>query len=111
MIVANTKILGLIIILLIFFFLLSLSHSIFPQEKRDVGLRPPLDTPLKTEAIEKVGQLLVDNYIRPETAVKMRGYINKRLDGRKNEKIDDVNDFARVLPQDLRSISKDKHIR
>lgn len=70
-----------------------------------------LDTAMKTEVVEGVAKLLVDNYIFPETAEKMAENVKGKLAEGKYDDIKDVNDFAIALTRDLREVSKDKHIR
>ena len=112
MIEFSAKKIGLVLLfILLFFFLTVFGYPFFSQEKKDAEAGVSLDTQLKTEVVEKVGQLLVDNYIFRETAVKMQEYLNRRQGEGKYDKIDDVYEFARILTQDLNSVSKDKHIR
>ncbi|MBN1272922.1 MAG: S41 family peptidase [Candidatus Aminicenantes bacterium] len=87
------------------FFLLS--TLAFSQGQKDIKLTPEL----KAEVVEGVGKLLADNYIYTETAKKMEEHILQQLKEGKYNDVTNVDEFARVLTQDLRSISKDKHIR
>jgi hypothetical protein len=97
------------LVLLLFFFLLS--AVAFSQGNEAVQKEITLDSELKASVVKGVSQLLVDNYIFPETAKKMEEHLNTQLAKAKYDDIDDVNDFARILTRDLRSISKDRHIR
>jgi len=70
-----------------------------------------LDAKSRSEVVQAVGKLLIDNYIFLETAEKMRDLISSRLEEGKYNEVQDVDEFARLLTEDLQSISKDKHIR
>jgi C-terminal processing protease CtpA/Prc len=65
----------------------------------------------KSDVVESIGKLLVDKYIFLETAKEMQDLIETKLKEGKYDGIESVDDFARVLTKDLRSVSKDKHIR
>ncbi len=70
-----------------------------------------LDADKKNEIVQSVSQLLVDKYIFLETAEKMQALLKTKLKDGMYDSIDSVDDFARVLTEDLRSVSKDRHIR
>jgi C-terminal processing protease CtpA/Prc len=70
-----------------------------------------LDAAKKADVVESIGKLLVDKYIFLKTAEEMQDHVKIKLKEGKYDGITSVDDFARVLTEDLRSVSKDKHIR
>ena len=72
---------------------------------------PPLDAKMRAEVVTGVGDLLVKLYIFPEKAKEMAALITKKLQEGQYDKIDDVQAFASSLTDDLRSVTKDRHIR
>ena len=107
MIRTNSKQPGLVFLL--FFFLLSVAAFLQAYEaaRQDITL----DSEMKTTVVKGVSKLLVDNYIFPETAKKMEEHLMVQLEQGKYNDLNDVNTFAQILTRDLRSISKDRHIR
>jgi C-terminal processing protease CtpA/Prc len=99
-----------LILLLLFLFLVVFHFQAFSQAEETIE-QVVLNAEMKASIAEKVGQLLVDNYIFPETAEKMQKLVNSKTDEGKYSNIDDVHDFARTLTKDLQSVSKDRHIR
>ncbi|MGD9347842.1 MAG: S41 family peptidase, partial [Candidatus Aminicenantes bacterium] len=65
----------------------------------------------KADIVDSISKLLVDKYIFLETAEKMQEVVKAKLKEGKYDGIETTVDFARVLTEDLRSVSKDKHIR
>jgi C-terminal processing protease CtpA/Prc len=110
MIGMNAKKLVLIIFLLLFFFAI-ISLPVFSQGKKPDKGTPTLDAEMRAKVVQKVAQLMIDNYIFKETAEKMAEKLNAKLSEGKYDKIDDVFRFSQSLTQDLRSVSKDGHIR
>lgn len=107
--VMSLKKLGLILLLL-FLFLVLFHFPAFSQEQKTTE-QVILNAEIKASIVEKVGQLLVDNYIFPETAERMQKALNLKLGGGEYNDINDVHDFAQALTKDLRSVSNDRHIR
>lgn len=70
-----------------------------------------LDAETKADVAQSINKLLVDKYIFLETAEKMQDLVMTKLKEGKYDGIKSVGEFARVLTKDLRSVSKDKHIR
>ena len=70
-----------------------------------------LDAAKKTDVVDSISKLLVDKYIFLKKAEKMQDHVKTKLKEGKYDGITSVDDFARVLTEDLRSVSKDKHIR
>lgn len=110
MIGMDLKKLGLIIILLLIFFSV-ISLPVASQEDNPDENIPVLDAKMKTEVVKRIGQLMKTHYIFKETAEKMAEKLTEQLDEGKYSEIDDVHEFSRVLTEDLRSVSKDRHIR
>jgi len=94
---------------LVFFFILSVLA--FPQGREAPQAEVACDTELKTSVVKGVGQQLVDHYIFPETAKKMDAHLKAQLEQGKYDEIEEARAFAGILTRDLRSVSKDKHIR
>lgn len=88
-------------------YFLFLSPMVYSQGNKNITLTDEL----KIEVVKGVGKLMTDHYIFPETAKKMEDHLNQQLKDGKYDSINDVDELARVLTEDLRSISKDKHIR
>lgn len=61
--------------------------------------------------IDSIGNKLKANYIFPEVADKMAEKIETNEQNGLYKSVDDPREFANILTEDLRSISKDKHIR
>jgi len=70
-----------------------------------------LDAEQKADVVDSISKLLVDKYIFLKSAEKMQDHVKTKLKEGKYDSIKSVDDFARVLTEDLRSVSKDKHIR
>lgn len=70
-----------------------------------------LDAATIADVTKSVSKLLVDKYIFLETAKKMQNLVETKLKDGKYDGIKSIDEFARVLTEDLRSVSKDKHIR
>ena len=110
MIGTNTKKLGLIILLLLFFFTI-IGLPVFPQEKEAEEKPLTLDEEMRTRVVKRIGQLMENHYVFKEIGEKMTESLNTQLEEGKYSKIDDVHEFSRILTKDLRSVSKDRHIR
>jgi C-terminal processing protease CtpA/Prc len=105
------KIITLFVIVL---FTLLFSFSALPafaQGKEETAKPPALDAKMRAEVVKGIGELMVKLYIFPEKANLMAALLTKKLQEGQYDKIDDVQDFSRVLTEDLRSVSKDRHIR
>jgi retinol-binding protein 3 len=71
---------------------------------------PALDAAKKQAIVEEVGKLLDENYIFPETAMKMADLIQTRLKNGDYDKLSGSREFARTISEDLLATGKDKHI-
>jgi hypothetical protein len=65
----------------------------------------------KAEIVNKIADLLSKNYVFPETAQKMDVFVRQRLKQGAYSQITDEREFARVLTEDLQSVSRDLHLR
>ena len=64
----------------------------------------------KKAVVEAVVSVLQKQYVFPETARKMGELIRKNLKAGKYQSIEDPQAFAAKLTEDLRSISRDRHL-
>jgi C-terminal processing protease CtpA/Prc len=110
MIGMNVRKLGLIVLLLLFFFTM-ITLPVFSQEKEVEEKALNLDAAMKAKVVERIGQLMENHYIFKETGEKMAEKLSAQLDAGRYDKIDDADEFSRVLTKDLRSVSDDRHIR
>jgi hypothetical protein len=92
--------------LAVFLLVLGLALTGWAEEKK----APALTKKDKKEVIGKVSELLNKNYIFPETAKKIEDYLKKKLKKGQYKKLNDVDEFSRQLTEDLREVSKDKHL-
>ena len=106
----NAKKLGLIILLFLFFFTV-ISLPVLSQGKKAEEKTLTLDAEMRARVVKRIGQLMKNHYIFKETGEKMAEKLNTQLDEGKYNKIDDADEFSRVLTEDLRSVSEDRHIR
>src|SRR4051812_15810753 len=68
-------------------------------------------TPLiKSQIIENVSSTLISNYVYPDTAVKMSGYIKQRLKNGAYNSVTDHQKFAKMVTADLLSVFNDGHL-
>jgi hypothetical protein len=101
-------------ILLVILFTLLFSWSAlfsFAQAKEETAKPPALDAKMRAEVVKGSGELMVKLYIFPDKAKEMEALLMKKLQEGQYDKFEDVQAFARVLTQDLQSVSKDRHIR
>ncbi|NAS11123.1 S41 family peptidase [Poritiphilus flavus] len=63
------------------------------------------------EVIDSITAILEANYVFPEVALKMNDHLRKRLSDNAYRKVNDPYKFAEMLTEDIRSISKDLHLR
>ncbi|MES2288019.1 MAG: S41 family peptidase [Bacteroidota bacterium] len=69
-----------------------------------------LNSKYRTEIVKNISQILLDNYVFPETAIKMSNCITKKLKDGAYDKIKDPVAFSDVLTIDLYSIYHDGHL-
>jgi C-terminal processing protease CtpA/Prc len=92
------------------FLVFSLEMS-FGQEKPAESKSSSLSAEMKTDVVEGINKLMVEKYIFLETAKKMEELLETKLEKGEYDEIDNIQEFARILTKDLRSVSKDLHIR
>ena len=92
------------------FFLVSLHRGDSYGQILTPGNDIKLDNNQKEEIIEKISELLNENYIFLETANKMEEYITTKFKKGEYDKIQSALEFSQVLTRDLEEVSKDKHI-
>ncbi|RZJ73862.1 S41 family peptidase [Flavobacterium sp.] len=69
-----------------------------------------LSKKLKNEVIESLISNLNDNYVFPEVAAKIASDLKSKQKSGVYSKISDPKEFAKILTDDLRNISHDKHL-
>jgi len=69
-----------------------------------------IDAATKTQVINELLKLLNDSYVFPETAKKMEAAIRERIDKKEYDQITSSRAFAAKLTEDLRAVSRDKHL-
>ena len=75
--------------------------------------QPPdmaIDAAVRTQVIESLFKDLNESYVFPEVAKKMEVDIRSRMKNREYDSITSGQEFARKLTEDLRSVSRDKHL-
>jgi len=70
-----------------------------------------IDKAEQKEVVANISDILNKNYVFPETAKKMSTYITEKLNKGDYLELTSPQEFASQLGEDLREISKDKHIR
>ena len=88
--------------LTLFLNLIFISSLLFSQE---------LNKTQKTETVNNIAQLLIDNYVFPELGIKCASHIKEKLMEGKFDNVSDKKEFANMLTSELQSVSKDKHMR
>jgi hypothetical protein len=106
----NSRKIGFIILLLLFFLTLTNSPAFSQDTKTDEKVLT-LDAGMRAKVVERVADLMKSNYIFKEIAEKMEEKLNNQLTEGKYDKMVDVFEFSQALTRDLRSVSKDRHIR
>jgi C-terminal processing protease CtpA/Prc len=69
-----------------------------------------IDVATKTQVINELLKRLNDSYIFPETAKKMEAAIRDRVSKKEYDPIAGSRAFAAKLTEDLRAVSRDKHL-
>lgn len=82
------------------------SGSLFAQPSDEMTI----DAAARTQIIENLFKEMNAAYIFPEVAKNMETDVRSRLKNGEYDKITNAGDFAKKLTEDLRGISKDKHI-
>jgi hypothetical protein len=92
------------------FILLYVVAIIFPAVVEAQPAGAQIDAKEQKEVIESVSRLLNDNYIFPEVAKQMGELLQENLNKGVYASIANGPDFSKKLTDDLRSVSKDKHL-
>jgi tetratricopeptide (TPR) repeat protein len=71
----------------------------------------PLDAQARAEVINRLAKQLRSKYVYPEVGEKMSVAVEKSAADGDYDSVDDVNDFASRLTDQLREICHDKHLR
>ncbi|MET9469050.1 S41 family peptidase [Streptomyces sp. NPDC006544] len=69
-------------------------------------------TPVKlgpTRVIDETARLLTEHYVFPEIAEQLAGLLRRRLTEGAYD-VDDAEEFARLVTQDLQSVNSDRHL-
>jgi hypothetical protein len=90
---------------IILFLLFFLPASFFSQPATT------LDKKSRTAIVNKVSQLLLDNYVYPDTALRMSSYIKKRLKEGAYDTIKDRIAFSGIVTNDLYAVYHDGHLQ
>ena len=70
-----------------------------------------LGAPDKTQVVDALAKILEQQYVFPEVAARMAELVRKNLAAGRYQGVDDPTAFADALTDDLRSVSKDRHLR
>jgi tetratricopeptide (TPR) repeat protein len=71
----------------------------------------PMTAQAKKAAVERIGTLLVEQYVFEDVAKQCAAHINKKLSDGVFDPLKEVSQFAEALTRELQSISHDKHMR
>ena len=83
-----------------------------PAPTAPAQARPPaVDAKMRAEVVQKVGDLLVGQYVFPEKGKAMKDFLDKQLAEKKYDTLTDVREFAQALTRDIQSVTKDRHLR
>ena len=95
------------LILLVIF---SLTNHSFSQEGRG-KMDIQLTFEKRTKIVDEISEIFSDYYPLPDVAKEMTGYINKKLKKGEYRQFTAIAEFTSQLTKDLRTISKDYHIK
>lgn len=81
--------------------------------KTEAQQRPKikLDLKMKSEAITNISSLLIENYVFPDVAEKVKSQLEANLKSSAYDNIDDPMAFSQKMTMDLQEVTKDKHLR
>ena len=86
------------------------SLNAIPPGMTAADMTMKIEASTRTRVIESVIGKLNELYVFPETAKKMSEVVQTRLKSGVYDAINDADDFAYKLTQDLRAVSQDKHL-
>ena len=96
-----------LIYILMIAFLVSLSTNVLAQEGEQ---DKTIDSNMQAEIIDSVTHALNETYVFPDVAKEMEKHVRKQYNNKKYNDITSLAEFTRKLDEDLREISKDKHL-
>lgn len=76
----------------------------FAQEKT-------IDKAFKTATIERLNQLMTDNYVFPDVAKETAAHLSNKLESGYFDTFNELQTFANALTEEVQAINKDKHMR
>lgn len=80
------------------------------QTADNMPVVPTIDGATQEEIIDSIATTLRDYYVFPETAAKMEQFVRTQLKNKAYADLTNLDEFARQLTEDLRSISHDRHL-
>jgi hypothetical protein len=93
---------------IICFLIIVFIHTSFAQNKKETFKLTPK---IKTEVVQSVSNLLLNNYVFPDTAKLMSAFILAQLHKGNYKTITNPVTFTDVLSQDILSVLKDNHLQ
>ncbi len=69
-----------------------------------------MDKGLRKSVVDSVSKLLADNYVFPDKALAMSALLRKNIKSGAYDRLSSPEDFAARLTNDLRSVTKDRHL-
>lgn len=72
---------------------------------------PSLNAAKRKEIVNDLASKLISDYAVAETGSKMAAALREKLESNAYDNVNSVNEFARILTEDLRAVSHDKHLR
>ena len=82
----------------------------FAQQPKKESNDMTIDAATRNQIIEILLKNLNDSYVFPETAKKMEDDIRRRMKNKEYDSTASAQEFAAKLTDDLRSVSRDKHL-
>jgi predicted negative regulator of RcsB-dependent stress response len=97
--------------LIFLFFTISACFARDPDTKSGDSSIQVLTKEDKTRFIKNATDLLNDNYVFPEIALKIGDYLSQRLEAGAYDTTVDPKIFTKMMTADMQSVSHDKHMR
>ena len=98
---------GLTLLITIFLLVHSTMGQTLVRPEADV---PSIDKKVQAEIIDSVSAALNEIYVFPDVAKKMEEHMRKQLKDGAYGELKNTTDFAQKISDDLREISKDRHL-
>ncbi len=70
-----------------------------------------IDQKIKTDTVNKIGELMEQNYVFPETGEKTARVLLEKLSAGDFDQIDKAEEFSKALTQAIQQVTHDKHLR